>query len=99
MTQTVLVDENEQRFARRRIPLFEEYRAQFNPVRARYPFLVMEGKTQTAKTSLAKDIFGDPSEVRYVNAARCDEPDLRKFDFSKCDNNLHEAWNMRSERS
>ena len=73
----------ETRCAWRTIPMFEKYRKQFLQVRARYPFFVMEGKTQTAKSSWAKDIFGDPSLVHYVNAACCDEPDLRKFDFFK----------------
>ena len=81
--QEIIARTSEQRCAWRTIPMFERYRQQFNAIRARYPFFVVEGKTQTAKSSWAKDIFGDPSKVHYVNAACCDEPDLRKFDFFK----------------
>ena len=52
----------------------------FAHIRARYPFLVLEGPSGTGKTSYAKNITGNPAEVLEVNCAATPEPDLREFD-------------------
>ena len=67
----------------RTIEEYEDYKRLFHETKPRYPFFVMEGKTQTAKSTWAKGVEGDESKVYYVNAAACLEPDLRKYNFFK----------------
>ena len=55
----------------------------FESIKPRYPFLVLEGPSKVGKTSYAKHITGDVSEVFEVNCASCPEPDLRDFDPEK----------------
>ena len=52
----------------------------FCRIKARYPFLVLEGPSDTGKTSYAKNITGNPQEVLEVNCSATPEPDLREFD-------------------
>ena len=58
----------------------EQWLPHFQHVKARYPFLVLEGPSGTGKTSYAKHITGNPDEVLEVNCAACPEPDLRELD-------------------
>ena len=53
---------------------------QYQHIKARYAFLVLQGPSGTGKTSFAKHITGDPSEVLEVNCSACPEPDLRDLD-------------------
>ena len=69
------------------VPLVRErFLPHFQSIKPRYPFLVLEGPSKTGKTSFAKHITGDPTEVLEVNCANCPEPDLRDFDC-----NVHRA--------
>ena len=61
----------------------EEFLPQFRDYHARYKFFVMEGASRTGKSSWPFWLRNDPSQVFYVNCARCMEPDLRKFNWLK----------------
>ena len=56
---------------------------QYQHIKPRYAFLVLQGPSGTGKTSFAKHITGDPSEVLEVNCSACPEPDLRDLDPDK----------------
>ena len=54
---------------------------QFQSIRARYAFLVLDGPSRTGKTCFAKSITGNHTEVLELNCAGGGaEPDLRNFD-------------------
>ena len=72
---------SEQQLDWRHVPKWDEYVREFDTVKSRYPFFVMEGRTQTAKTCWASDRLGYKKKVFYVNAAYGNEPDLRKYDY------------------
>ena len=59
---------------------FEVFRKQFDLIRSRYKFYVLEGRSQTGKSVWSSWCMGDPSNVFYVNCAHCPEPDLREFE-------------------
>ena len=63
------------------VPKWDAYYKEFDEIKQRYPFFVLEGQTKTAKTSWAAARLGDTKKVFYVNAASGNEPDLRKFDY------------------
>ena len=52
---------------------------QFQEIRARYKFLVLEGQSRTGKTFFAKWLLNNPDRVYETNCASCPEPDLRDF--------------------
>ena len=63
------------------VPLVTQYwLPQFQHIKPRYAFLVLQGPSGTGKTSFAKHITGSASEVLEVNCSACPEPDLRNFD-------------------
>ena len=53
---------------------------QFQTIRPRYSFLVLDGPSRTGKTCYAKHITGNHSQVLELNCAGGSEPDLRGFD-------------------
>ena len=57
-----------------------EFVPQFDSIRPRYKFLVLEGRSRTGKTCYAKHITGNPAEILEVNCAAGTEPDLRNLD-------------------
>lgn len=67
----------------RHVPKWDAYHKEFDEVKQRYPFFVLEGQTKTAKTSWAAARLGDTRKVFYVNCASGNEPDLRKHDYFK----------------
>ena len=67
----------------RHVPKWDAYYREFDEVKQRYPFFVLEGQTKTAKTSWAAARLGDTRKVFYVNCASGNEPDLRKHDYFK----------------
>ena len=60
-----------------------EFAPQFEKYLSRYKFFVLEGKSQTGKSSWVFWLKKDPNKVFYVNCATCMEPDLRKFNWLK----------------
>ena len=58
----------------------EQWLPQYERIRSRYKFLVLNGPSGTGKTYFAKHILGDPDKVFEVNCANTPEPDLRGFD-------------------
>ena len=56
-----------------------EFHKQFEQIRGRYKFLVIEGKSQTGKTYFTKWMLGNPDRVFETNCATCPEPELRDF--------------------
>ena len=67
----------------KRVELWEKFVREFSTIKSRYPIFVCEGYTRTAKSSWAANLEGDPDKVFFVNAACCEEPDLRAFDYLK----------------
>ena len=65
----------------RDIPQWHQFEHAHSEIRARYPFLVLEGKSQTAKSSYAFWRLGDPSRVFHCPCANAEEPDLRNFNY------------------
>ena len=65
----------------REIPEWKQFEKAHSEVRARYPFLVLDGKSQTAKSSYAFWRLGDPSRVFFCPCANADEPDLHDFNY------------------
>ena len=61
----------------------EHWLPQYQHIKPRYAFLVLQGPSGTGKTSFAEHITGDPSEVFEVNCSACPEPDLRELDSDK----------------
>ena len=57
----------------------DEFMEQFNEIRGRYKFLVLEGQSRTGKTFFAKWLLQNPDRVFETNCASCPEPDLRDF--------------------
>ena len=55
------------------------FNQQFEQIRSRYKFLVLEGKSKTGKTYFTKWMLGNPSRVFETNCASCPEPELRDF--------------------
>ena len=63
------------------LPLVTEtWLPQFQTIRPRYSFLVLDGPSRTGKTCYAKHITGNHSQVWELNCAGGSEPDLRGFD-------------------
>ena len=60
-------------------PQVDEFNKQFNEIRSRYKFLVVEGKSKTGKTYFTKWMMGNPDRVFETNCASCPEPELRDF--------------------
>ena len=60
-------------------PVVAEFNKQFDKIRGRYKFLVIEGKSMTGKTYYTKWLMGNPSRVFETNCASCPEPELRDF--------------------
>ena len=56
-----------------------QFLGQFNEIRARYKFLVIEGKSKTGKTFFTKWMMGNPDRVFETNCASCPEPEMRDF--------------------
>ena len=52
---------------------------QYNEIRSRYKFLVIEGLSGTGKTYFTKWMLGNPDRVFETNCAACPEPELRDF--------------------
>ena len=46
----------------RNVPKWDAYHKEFDEIKQRYPFFVLEGQTKTAKTSWAAARFGRPQE-------------------------------------
>ena len=57
----------------------EDFNKQYDIIKARYKFLVIEGQSMTGKTYFTKWLTGDPDRVFETNCASCPEPDLRDF--------------------
>ena len=86
-TQLKVIQENVFKITSRKhqqwrdIPQWNQFEKAHSEIRARYPFLVLEGKSQTAKSSYAFWRLGDPSKVCFCPCANAEEPDLRNFDY------------------
>ena len=65
----------------RHIPEWVEFENAHSEMRARYKFFVLEGKSQTAKSSYAFWRLGDPSKVCFCPCANAEEPDMRIYDY------------------
>ena len=59
--------------------LVNEFHKQFDIIRSRYKFLVLEGKSKTGKTYFTKWMMGNPDRVYETNCAACPEAELRDF--------------------
>ena len=63
------------------VPLVtQHWLPQYQHIKQRYMFLVLQRPSGTGKTSFAKYITGTASEVLEVNCSACPEPDLRNLD-------------------
>ena len=62
--QRIIQETSAQQQRWRIIGEYEAYKRLFHERRPRYPFFVMEGKTQTAKSTWAKGVEGDESVLR-----------------------------------
>ena len=60
-------------------PQVDEFNKQFNEIRSRYKFLVVEGKSKTGETYFTKWMMGNPDRVFETDCASCPEPELRDF--------------------
>ena len=60
-------------------PQVDEFIKQYDEIRSRYKFLVIEGKSKTGKTYFTKWMLGNPDLVFETNCAACPEPELRDF--------------------
>ena len=59
--------------------LVDQFLNQFQEIRSRYKFLVLEGQSKTGKTYFTKWMMGNPDRVFETNCAACPEPELRDF--------------------
>ena len=66
-----------------RISVWDVFESQFTDVKQRYKFFVLEGRSQTGKTSYVNASQGSPGSVYYCSCAGDKEPDLRQFDYFK----------------
>ena len=66
-------------------PEIEEWKKQYEEELHRYKFLVLVGPSRMGKTQLARSLLGPAAlgEILEVNCASGEEPDLRRFQWSR----------------
>ena len=64
-------------------PGVEDWKRQYDVLQERYNMLMLCGPSKTGKTMWARQAFGARTRCFEVSCAKCNEPDLREYDFWK----------------
>ena len=61
------------------LPLVEEWKQQYNDLRDRYKFLVLDGPSRTGKSRFAASLAKHPTQFLNIDCSSATEPDMRDF--------------------
>ena len=61
------------------LPQVEEWKEQYNILRDRYKFLILDGPSRTGKSRYAGSMAGDPARFLNIDCSSATEPDMRDF--------------------
>ena len=61
------------------VPQVEQWKEQYNDLRDRYKFLVLDGPSRTGKSRFAGSLARDPARFLNIDCSSATEPDMRDF--------------------